>query len=155
MKKRLMTWLVIIPLILIAILFIVPHLASAPDDLGVRNGKLKAVPDSPNCVSTFAAEDDNQHYISPLTYTGSLEDTMLKIESTVSSISGFKIITKESNYVHIEATTPVFRYVDDLEIYLDDSTKRVHFRSASRIGQSDLGANRKRVEKLKASLGQL
>lgn len=155
MKKRIMIWLLIIPLMIVAALFIYPHLATVPDDLGIKDGRLKEAPDTPNCVSSFAPEDDQQHYISPMPYNGDTAETFVQIKTILADFPRFKIVKAENNYLYIEATTLVFRYVDDLEIFLDDKNKLIHFRSASRIGQSDFGANRKRVEQIKAALNKL
>ena len=46
----------------------------------------------------------------------------------------------------------VFGFVDDVEIRLDESTGKIHIRSASREGYGDLGANRKRIEAIRAQL---
>ena len=63
-----------------------------------------------------------------------------------------KIIEETENYLYAECTSFLFRFTDDLEVYVDKESKLIHFRSASRVGHSDLGANRKRVEKLKELL---
>jgi uncharacterized protein (DUF1499 family) len=154
MKKRLMIWLILIPLIFVVALFVYPHLASKPDNLGLKNGQLSECSETPNCVCSFSLETDGQHYIHPLPYTESLEECMSKLKSVLSKMSGMKTIKEEPNYLYLESTTTVFRYVDDLEIYLDDEQKTIHFRSASRIGQSDFGKNRSRVEAIKAKLSK-
>ena len=147
-----MIWLLAIPLVFILALFIYPHLATKPDDLGLRNGKLKACPDTPNCVSSFADNTDETHYISPLAYKLPLTEAITKIKDSVSQMPGMTVIKSEENYLYFEAKTRIFRYIDDLEIYLNEEQKLIHFRSASRIGQSDFGANRKRVEAIKEQL---
>jgi uncharacterized protein (DUF1499 family) len=44
---------------------------------------------------------------------------------------------------------PFLKFVDDLEIRIDSTQKVIHIRSASRVGYSDMGVNRKRTELLK------
>ena len=127
-------------------------MSTRPENLGLTNGKLAKCPRSPNCVSTFAKETDEKHYISPLSFKGSVKDTMDKVKEVLDTMSRTKIITETENYIHAECTTLIFRFVDDLEIYLEESTKLIHFRSASRVGHSDFGVNRKRVNKLKSKL---
>ncbi len=73
----------------------------------------------------------------------------------MSELPRTKIITESENYLHVECTSFLFRFVDDLEILLDDQQKLIHFRSASRVGYSDLGVNRQRVELIKEKLSQL
>ena len=55
------------------------------------------------------------------------------------------IITKREDYLHVEYRTRL-GFVDDVEFHLDRESRTVHFRSASRVGYSDLGVNRKRME---------
>jgi len=64
-------------------------------------------------------------------------------------MSRVRIVTAGETYLHAEFTSAVFRFVDDVEFLLDDAEKVVHVRSASRVGHSDLGVNRKRVEALR------
>lgn len=62
------------------------------------------------------------------------------------------IVTGDTNYLHAEVRSAVFRFVDDVELYLDDEAKLLHFRSAARLGKSDLGVNRKRMQELSEAL---
>ena len=41
-------------------------------------------------------------------------------------------------------------YVDDVEFLYDELENISHVRSASRVGYTDLGANRRRVEKIRS-----
>jgi uncharacterized protein (DUF1499 family) len=61
-----------------------------------------------------------------------------------------RIVKTEDTYIHAEFTSAIFRFVDDVEFYLDDTAKTIHMRSASRVGKSDFGVNRKRMEKVRA-----
>jgi len=54
--------------------------------------------------------------------------------------------------LHATYKTPLVGYTDDLELLLDEDSGVLHIRSASRIGRSDLGANRKRIEALRLLL---
>ena len=60
-----------------------------------------------------------------------------------------EIVTKTDNYLHAEATSQLLRFVDDLEIRVDEAERLIHIRSASRVGHSDLGVNRQRVESIR------
>lgn len=115
--------------------------------VGLNKGKFHPCPKTPNCVSTQASDD--KHKIEPIYYKITLNDTLEKIISIIESIKRTKIITKTENYIHAEFRTGVFKFVDDVEFYFDDSSKIIHFRSASRVGHSDLGVNRKRMEKIR------
>jgi uncharacterized protein (DUF1499 family) len=121
-------------------------MAKSKKPIGIVDGKLHPCPKSPNCVSTQAI-DENQK-IEPIKYSGSLEDAKGKILSIINSLKRSKIITNEENYIHIEFRTATFRFVDDVEFLFDDKDKIIHFRSRARMGYSDMGVNRKRMEKI-------
>ena len=59
-----------------------------------------------------------------------------------------RILTKEEDYIRVEYTSRLFRFVDDVEFYFPEEPV-IHVRSASRLGYSDLGANRRRVERIR------
>lgn len=116
---------------------------------GIINNKFKPCPKTPNCVSTMALKDDKKHYITPISYNSSHEEAAEKIIQIINSLKGTTIIVKDLNYIHAIFSTKILRFKDDVEFYFDDSSKIIHFKSASRIGSSDLGTNRKRMEKIR------
>lgn len=118
-----------------------------PSHLGMRDGRLAACPKSPNCVST-QAEDDG-HRIDPIRYEGTLEEAKQKLLAVIGSMPRARIVSDEGAYIHAEFTSLIFRFVDDVEFLFDDAEKTIHFRSASRLGHSDLGVNRKRMEEIR------
>jgi uncharacterized protein (DUF1499 family) len=59
------------------------------------------------------------------------------------------MVTVEDRYIHAEFTSALFRFVDDVEFQIDAESGLIHFRSASRVGRSDLGVNRKRMESIR------
>jgi uncharacterized protein (DUF1499 family) len=121
-----------------------------PTNLGVTDGRLAACPTTPNCVSSQAPDSDEQHKIAPLTYAGSPSEAMSALKAVVQGMERTEIISEGENYLYAEFTTPIMGYVDDVEFWLDPSANVIHVRSASRLGQSDLGVNRKRVEEIRA-----
>jgi uncharacterized protein (DUF1499 family) len=122
-----------------------------PDDLGVREGKLKICPDKPNCVNS-QLKDNDSHYIEPITFISSKSEEKKKLKSIIANLPRTQLIKEEDGYLYYEFTSMLMRYVDDVEFYFDDSTKLIHVRSASRLGHSDLGVNRKRIESIRQSL---
>lgn len=143
-------------IIVLAVLFVVARVAVArqptPTSLGANNGQLQPCPDTPNCVSTQAAQSDTEHFIAPVPYTGETDFMMTQILKVVSAMPRATVIKQEGNYLHVEFRSQVFRFVDDVEFYLDDTTKLIHFRSAARLGQSDMGVNRKRMTEITEKL---
>jgi uncharacterized protein (DUF1499 family) len=124
-----------------------------PLNLGVHDGKLAPCPASPNCVSSQSI--DREHSIEPLRYTGSPGDAMDQLKKIVIGMKRSRIITETGSYIHAEFTSALFRFVDDVEFFADERASVIHVRSASRIGSSDLGVNRKRVEDIRAAMTAL
>ena len=121
-------------------------MAKSKKPIGIVDGKLHPCPKSPNCVSTQAI--DEKQKMEPIKYSGLLIDAKAKIISIINSLKRSKVITNEENYIHIEFRTATFRFVDDVEFLFDDKEKVIHFRSRARMGYSDMGVNRKRMEKI-------
>ena len=121
-----------------------------PDNLGVKDGQLLACPASPNCVSSFAS--DKKHQIGPLRYSASREQQLLRLKTLIVKLGNARVVAEKENYLRAEFTSKVFRFVDDAEFLLDDDSKTLYFRSASRLGYSDFGVNRKRIEAIKSLL---
>lgn len=124
-----------------------------PNNLGVRDGKLAPCPSSPNCVSSQS--EDAGHKIEPLTYKSTPQVALAQLKQAIQSLPRTKIITETPNYLYAEFTSAIMGFVDDVEFYLDEDAKVIHLRSASRLGQSDLGVNRKRIETIRAKLQEL
>lgn len=130
----------------------------APGDLGVREGKLKAPSSRPNSVSSQAAlwPDHPQRAhaeIAPLPATGDGASTMARLAKQIENTPGARIVERKPDYLYAQFTTPWMRYVDDAEFWFDPATNVVQLRSASRLGSGDLGANRARIERLRAAVG--
>jgi uncharacterized protein (DUF1499 family) len=121
-----------------------------PEDLGVSDGQLAACPSSPNCVSTDA--DDDLHRTDPFALALPAPEAWAATREVVAALPGTVIVTATDDYIHAEATTPLLRFVDDLELHLVVEKRRIAVRSASRTGFSDMGANRERVWELRRAL---
>ncbi len=134
----------LLPIIVLATL---SALAKRPSNLGVTDGQLAPCPSSPNCVSTQAT--DRHHAIEPLRFTGSADAARERLVQVLTAQPRAKIITQTDNYIHAEFTSRLFRFVDDVEFFIDEEKSVIHFRSASRVGYSDLGANRQRMERIR------
>lgn len=124
-------------------------LSRRPSDLGVRAGRLSGCPATPNCVCTF--DSDAQHGIEPLKFTGSAEEAWQRLKDVLARHPRTRIVTATEDYLHAECTSLLFRFVDDVECLLDAEAKRIHFRSKSRAGRSDLGVNRARMEAIRTA----
>ncbi len=142
----------VIVVILGATLAMMSIFSRKPADLGVANGRLADCPTSPNCVSTQA--NDAEHRMEPIPFTGSSEEAMQRIKELVEEMPRTKIVTVEDNYLHAEFRSSVFRFVDDVEFLVDPKERAIHFRSASRVGYSDLGVNRRRMEQIQKGFSE-
>jgi len=136
-------------------LFSGPHLIlkEVNHNLGVENQRLSPCPVTPNCVSS--QEKNLQNSIEPITYEDSLEQAKDRIYRVINSMSDTRIISKEDLYLHVEFTTLLFRFIDDVEFFFDGSQSLIHVRSISRHGYWDLGVNRRRVENIRSSFEKL
>jgi uncharacterized protein (DUF1499 family) len=132
---------------LVVLLAMLSFFSRKPDNLGVRNGALADCPATPNCVCTQC--NDPEHRMEPLHFTGAPEEALERLLAIVNSMPRSKIVTAGERYFHAEFTSRLFRFVDDVEFLIDPETKAIHFRSASRVGRSDLGVNRQRLEEIR------
>lgn len=112
---------------------------------GVVDGALAPCPSSPNCVVSEAHADD-KHRIDPLPFAA-----WDKIEGAVRAAGG-DIAQKDEAYIASTFASKTFGFIDDFEFRRGDGA--VHVRAASRVGYGDGGVNRKRVEALRAALGE-
>jgi len=140
-----------IALLILAAGFVLGVKSKQLPPLGLMAGHLRPCPASPNCVSSEVAESDAEHYIKPLpTHDGK---AWAKMASAIENLGGH-IVVNDGQYLHATFTSALFRYVDDVEARLDASERVIHLRSASRVGHSDLGTNRKRIEFIRACFGK-
>ena len=128
-------------------------MAGVPDNLGLKNQLLSPYPPTPNCVSS--QEKNSQHRIQPITFEVSLELAKERLNRVINSMRGTRIITQDVLYWHVEFSTQLLRFIDDVEFYFDGSQSRIHVRSASRQGYWDLGVNRRRVETIRSRFEEL
>ncbi len=114
--------------------------------------QLPPCPSSPNCVSSQATDAD--HAIAPFKIVGNVEEAWTALKKALISQSRTVITDETGNALHAQATSLVFRFVDDIDAILDTDARLIHIRSASRTGYGDFGVNRKRVEMLRSQLQQ-
>jgi uncharacterized protein (DUF1499 family) len=123
--------------------------------LGVMSDQLTPCPSKPNCVSSQATDKD--HYIHPINFTGTPQDAQDKLLQILSALERTKVIVVQDNYIHVEFTSKIFKFVDDVEFYFPPTNTEqiiINVRSASRIGYSDLGANQQRIEQIRIQFNE-
>lgn len=124
-----------------------------PTDLGVQDDSLAACPESPNCVVTQEANDP--HTIAPITYQTDLDtarETLLKVLTVVPRT---EIVEQTDNYIRAKSTSRLMGFIDDVEFYFPTDRQEIEMRSAARLGESDLGVNRRRLEQIRLAMADL
>jgi uncharacterized protein (DUF1499 family) len=113
---------------------------------------LPPCPSKPNCVSTQAT--DAGHSIAPFHYEGVPAEAMQRLANILETTPGTTIVQRDDSSIRVQFRTRFLRFIDDAIFVIDDVTKTVHFRSASRLGRRDFGVNRKRLETIRAQFGK-
>lgn len=122
-----------------------------PNNLGVRDGRLTDCPSSPNCVSSQAV--DEGHRIAPLVFNDDPAAAFALLKQMLGRRADTTIIEERAGYLRVLFRTTLF--VDDGEFLLDDKQRLIEVRSASRLGYSDLGKNRRRLEEIRQQFNSL
>jgi uncharacterized protein (DUF1499 family) len=148
--EKLLIIIAAISLLVIIALFILGLMSKSGQAPNLVDGRLTQCPDKPNCVNSEFVSDA-EHYIEPLVYSADEAAQVLPRLKTIIYDMGGSIQAEEADYLAATFTSSIFRFVDDMELRIDADQNTIHLRSASRVGRSDGGVNRKRVELLKKS----
>lgn len=137
-----MRLLFLIPAVILTGMILLSLLSQRGKAKGLVDGRLAPLPSKPNCVSSELGTDDHKQ-VKPLPADKDrLKDAIARTGGTITSES--------DDYISATYTSGLMRFVDDVEFRRDGDIWQV--RSASRVGQSDMGANRKRVKAIRAAL---
>jgi len=147
--KKLLFIAIGIAIIVVIALIILSFISKKGKPLGLKNGQLQACTSPENCVISETI-DDISRTVEPLAFNIEKSAFLLKAKAAVQSIGG-TIITADEHYIAATFSSDVFGFIDDLELRITDDNL-LHFRSSSRVGRSDLGANKRRVNELKLLL---
>ena len=110
---------------------------------------LSACPTTANCVTSQGTTSDLVHYIRPFSLRGSSSISFSKLKSLIEAHPRAHIVKSTPVYIQAEFTTKILRFIDDVEFLYDEAAQVIQVRSASRIGYSDMGANRRRIKALR------
>jgi len=108
-------------------------------------GQFIDCPNKPNCISSKSMI--STHMLSPIKHKGTKLEAKEALLKVLESMPRIRVATNTENFLHVEFTSKIFRFVDDVEFYFDEP-EMIHFRSASRVGQSDMGVNRDRMNEI-------
>ena len=149
MKK--MIYLILgIFLLLCVVLAILSLVSKKTPARGMVDGRLRPCPGAPNCA---CSEFQDQFFVEPLNFDEPREKAWARVRGILEQM-GAKIDVEEEGYLRAVFATRIFRFQDDVELRLDHEKARIHIRSSSRVGYSDFGQNRKRVEKIRTQFMQ-
>ena len=147
--KILLTILILLP-ILVCVYFAYLSMNEKVPDTALLDGKLRACPDTPNCVSS---ETTGEKFIEPLKPADGAELEALwgKSIKALGEMGG-KVEKQGDAFVWATFQSKLFKFTDDVEMRKDSEMGVIQIRSSSRSGKSDLGVNRKRVELLRTTI---
>lgn len=137
-------------LLAICLLLLLSACGSNHVTTGIVDGRLTPCPESPNCVSSDAL--DELHRTEPYRLTATPEQVWRGLRDVVEAQKRVTVVTADDSYLHVEVRSAIFRFVDDAEFHLRTGDGIIAVRSAARVGYSDLGVNRKRVETIREAL---
>ena len=149
--KKMLYGIVVLSISLVLFLAVLSIISRKKPSVGLINGRLRPCPDRPNCVCS--EDKDQPSYVKPLAFSGPAKSNWERAEKVIGDMGG-KIVLEDDFYLWATFTTRIFRFVDDLELRMDKENGLIHVRSASRVGYSDMGANRRRVEDFRAGFVQ-
>ncbi len=149
MKK----WVAFTCLSIFAVVILLVLFSGKTPEIRITNGSLLPCPSTPNCVSSQA--EDEKHRVPPIPIpTDKAVDIRKIIVNALNSMKGVEIFENGENQIHAVFKSKIFRFKDDVDFLIDKENGCLHIRSASRIGYSDFGVNRERVEKLRTIIGE-
>lgn len=156
MLKKFLRKILIISVVMVMGMAMLSFFGPAAPELGVSGGQLSECPGSPNCVSSMTKLEN--FVMEPIPFSdpaGSSAEELNKLKQTIANeFPRATLIAQQDDYLRYEFRTFVFRFVDDVEFLAVPQERLIHFRSASRVGQSDLGLNRNRMTKIKQLLAK-
>jgi uncharacterized protein (DUF1499 family) len=141
--KKFLKSLLLVAMVMVLFLFVLSWSSRGTPVTGlVSDGRLAACPESPNCVSSEEGE------VEPLSFSGPSDLAWMRLKRSIQAVGG-TVETDKGTYLAATFQSALFRFVDDMEFRMVSDEQLIHVRSASRVGHSDMGANLKRVEKLR------
>lgn len=149
MIEKFLLLVVIVGLIGVGLFFALGFKSQSGQAPGLAQGALQQCPDSPNCVCS--EYKNTTYHIEPISVATEKFEYVTETARNIVTEMGGELKILEGDYLAFTFTSKIFRYVDDFEIRLDRDNNTLHLRSASRVGYSDMGVNRKRVEQFRSA----
>ncbi|NMM04999.1 DUF1499 domain-containing protein [Polaromonas sp.] len=160
---KIIGYVALLALVLVVVIFAAGQLGflrgQPPPGLGVQQDRLKTPSLTPNSVSSQAGlypDHPQRSYaeVTPFKFVGDGKAALHSLAALLEANEGCVLVKREPDYLYAQCTTRWLKFTDDVEFFLDKAAAVIHVRSASRLGQKDLGVNRARVEALRARFEQ-
>jgi uncharacterized protein (DUF1499 family) len=135
--------LLVVALLAVAWVGVFAYLAALSRRPRLRDGELRPCRRTTNCVCTRPGCGGRE--VAPLELQGPPQAAMERLAAVLTALPGTRVVTRDGAYLHAEARSRVFGFVDDFEARADPAAGVIHLRSASRVGVSDRGVNARRV----------
>lgn len=146
--KKIAIYIILLAVAIVIALFVTARMSRNGQAPGLADGRLAHCPGPPHCVCS-EYPDAAERFVEPLEISSFSAENLTALMRAAIVESGGTVRSERADYISATYSSSLFGYVDDLEIRIDRQAGKIHFRSSSRIGYSDMGANRKRVESLK------
>ena len=150
-RMKPLIWTMVLALLPVLWFALLSAFARRPAGLGETEGRLGPMPTTPNAVGSQT--DDPAYRIAPLEFTDDPASAWQRLQQVLSHQPRTTIVTVTDRYLHAESRSQLFRFTDDVEFLLQPEDHQIEVRSASRVGHSDLGVNRARVEAIRREFG--
>lgn len=134
--------IIAVPILICIAFFFMGRSSASGSPAGLIDGRLAPLPNKPNAVSSEMGTSDDKA-VAPISAT--LNQVIAAIEQT-----GGTITSQKADYVSAVYSSNIFKFIDDVELRQEGDL--VHIRSASRVGYSDRGVNKKRVESIRSAI---
>lgn len=124
-----------------------------PDNIGVKGGRLTSCPATPNCVVSQGG--DQEHAIAPIAYSVDRDTARASLIDILGVVPRTQVVEQADDYIFAESESRLMGFVDDNEFYFPTDEKVIHMRAAARLGESDLGVNRRRLEQIRLAFADM
>ena len=124
-----------------------------PENIGVTDGHLATCPETPICVVSQGADED--HAISPIINSVDRDTARASILDILSVVPRTDVVSQTDDYILARSESRLMGFVDDTEFYFPEDEQVVQVRAAARMGESDLGVNRRRIEQIRLAFNDM
>ena len=104
-------------------------------------------PSAPKCVSSQVS--DKKHFVPSFIFHDQAVIAMRRLKDALLTEKRVTIIEETPTYLRAEVRSLIFRFVDDVEFTLITNKGLIQIRSSARIGYTDFGVNRRRIERIR------